>query len=204
MTRIARTVEVASTAVLTVVVATLAFVVLRRELRSETLTESTTPPPISFIPDWKAATEVAKWDGRPDSQIQILEFADLQCPACREASATVQKIALDPAVPISEVFTVLTLEMQQPELRAATWDWLQQNFAAVGARVPGFAKPFLLQLAAPFCDAAAEAQVKEFSDLKVRELGAGELEAGRTVESIGLCTALKAAHAAELDALVAN
>ena len=119
-------------------------------------------------------------------------------------SATVQKIALDPAVPISEVFTVLTLEMQQPELRAATWDWLQQNFAAVGARVPGFAKPFLLQLAAPFCDAAAEAQVKEFSDLKVRELGAGELEAGRTVESIGLCTALKAAHAAELDALVAN
>jgi len=73
-------------------VATLAFVVLRRELRSETLTESTTPPPISFIPDWKAATEVAKWDGRPDSQIQILEFADLQCPACREASATVQKI----------------------------------------------------------------------------------------------------------------
>jgi len=46
--------------------------------------------------------------------------------------------------------------------------------------------------------------VKEFSDLKVRELGAGELEAGRTVESIGLCTALKAAHAAEFASLAAH
>ncbi|MGE0582231.1 MAG: M1 family aminopeptidase [Steroidobacteraceae bacterium] len=121
-----------------------------------------------------------------------------------DVGAIVQKIALDPAVPIGEVFGALSLAVRQPALRRATWDWVRQNFEALGARASVFAKPFLLQLGGQFCDPAAQAQVRDFGEAKVREIGAGELEVGRTVESIGLCAALKAAHGAEFEALVAR
>ena len=84
------------------------------------------------------------------------------------------------------------------------WDWVQRNFDALGARTSTFAKPFLLQLGGQFCDPAAQAEVKAFGEAKVREIGAGALEVGRTVESIGLCAALKAVHAAEFEALAAQ
>jgi hypothetical protein len=121
-----------------------------------------------------------------------------------QVGALIEKAALDPAITIGEAFGLLSLEVQQPGRRQATWGWVQANFDALGARASAFARPFLLQLGGQFCDPAAQAQVKAFGEAKVREIGGGELEVGRTVESIGLCAALKAAHAAELEALVAH
>ena len=118
--------------------------------------------------------------------------------------AVIQQVALDPAVPLGEVFGMLALTMRQPGQRQAAWDWVQRNFDALGARTSTFAKPFLLQLGGQFCDPAAQAEVKAFGEAKVREIGAGALEVGRTVESIGLCAALKAVHAAEFEALAAQ
>jgi aminopeptidase N len=121
-----------------------------------------------------------------------------------QAVSAVQRAALDPAVPLGEVFAMLSLEVQQPALRRVAWDWVRQNFDALAARASVFARPFLLQLGGQSCDVAAQAEMQAFGAARVREMGSGELEVGRTVESIGLCAALRAAHAAEFGELVAT
>jgi aminopeptidase N len=146
-----------------------------------------------------------------DALVKLLNGAD---PLAREQAAFALGMADEPTVaarlrevviagdiPIQPAYTILNLQFQQPNTRPMVWEWLEQNFDALSARVPDFARPYLFHLPAPFCDAARQREVNAFGDRKIRELGAGQLEVDRTVESIDLCVALKGHHSSEFKAM---
>jgi phage host-nuclease inhibitor protein Gam len=61
----------------------------------------------------------------------------------------------------------------------------------------------MFQMLESFCDSKSRDEVKAFGATKVQQLGTGELEFRRSVESIEICMAQKAAHGGEFKALLA-
>lgn len=118
-------------------------------------------------------------------------------------AARTREVSLDTDVPASEALSIMFWQFGGPETRAPSWDWLQKNFDRLSSRMPGFVRPFMFQMLEPFCDSRSRDDVKAFGTTKVRQLGTGELEFQRAVESIAICTAQKAAHQDEFKALVA-
>jgi aminopeptidase N len=116
-------------------------------------------------------------------------------------ASAARALALDPAVATAEVYGLLAPQFARSATREAAWTWLQANFDALSRRIPDYARSGLFRFAEGFCTDAARAQVQAFGARKVRESGRGELELGRALESIGLCTALRAAHQDDLGAL---
>ena len=108
-----------------------------------------------------------------------------------------RQLAIDPRVPSSEAMGLVGTQLGAPDTRAEAWGWMQQNFDALGARLPGFVKPFIFQMLQSFCDPQSREQVKAFGEGKARQIGTGELEVARAVEAIDLCVALKAQHQSE-------
>jgi aminopeptidase N len=119
------------------------------------------------------------------------------------AAALVRGLSLDPRVPASEALTLMFLQMGAPQTRVQSWDWLQKNFDKFSGRMPGFLQSFIFQMLEPFCDSKSRGEVDAFGAAKVRQLGTGELEFRRAVESIEICMAQKAAHQDEFKALLA-
>ncbi len=118
-------------------------------------------------------------------------------------AARTREASLDTDVPAPEALSIMFWQFGGPETRAPSWDWLQKNFDRLSSRMPGFVRPFMFQMLEPFCDSRSRDDVKAFGTTKVRQLGTGELEFQRAVESIAICTAQKAAHQDEFKALLA-
>jgi aminopeptidase N len=116
-------------------------------------------------------------------------------------AAKARELSLDTGVPASEAFTLMFLQIGAPETRAQSWDWLQKNFDRFSGRMPGFLHPFIFLMLEPFCDSSSRDEVNAFGAMKVKQLGTGELEYQRAVESIDICMAQKAAHQDEFKAL---
>jgi aminopeptidase N len=115
----------------------------------------------------------------------------------------VRELSLDTGVPASEALTLMFQQFSAPETRVQSWDWLQKNFDRLSGRMPGFLHPFIFRMLEGFCDSTSRDEVKAFGTKKVKQLGTGELEFQRAVESIDICTAQKAAHQGEFTALLA-
>jgi hypothetical protein len=118
-------------------------------------------------------------------------------------AAQARELSLDTDVPASEALNIMFRQFGGPETRAPSWDWLRKNFDRLSGRMPGFVHPFMFQMLEPFCDSRSRDEVKAFGAAKVRQLGTGELEFRRSVESIEICMAQKAAHGDEFRALLA-
>jgi aminopeptidase N len=118
-------------------------------------------------------------------------------------AAQTRELSLDTGVPASDALTLMFLQLGAPETRAPSWDWLQKNFDRFSGRMPGFIHPFIFQMLEPFCDSRSRDEVRAFGATKVRQLGTGELEFQRAVESIDICIAQKAAHEDEFKTLLA-
>ena len=115
----------------------------------------------------------------------------------------VRELSLDTHVPASEALTLMFLQFSAPETRTQSWDWLQKKFDRFSGRMPAFLQPYIFQMLEPFCDSSSRNEVSAFGATKVRQLGSGELEFRRAVESIDICIAQKAAHQDEFKTLLA-
>jgi hypothetical protein len=71
-------------------------------------------------------------------------------------------------------------------------------------RLPGFARTATFDPVSAFCDAPHRASVEQYLTPKVRELGTGELELARALESIDLCVALKKWHSRDIATALAR
>mgnify|MGYP001421911128 CR=1 FL=1 len=120
-----------------------------------------------------------------------------------ETAVRARDLALDPRVPASEALTLMFLQFGAPETRTQSWDWLQKNFDSFNGRMPAIVHPFVFQMLESFCDSSTRSEVNAFGAAKVKQLGAGELEFQRALESIDICIAQKAAHQDEFRTLLA-
>lgn len=117
-----------------------------------------------------------------------------------EVAAQARALTLDERIRMSELFEIMGRQFQSPVGREGAWPWYRQNLGALMKRLPDYALAYVLELPGSFCDSAHRAQIAAVLTPKVRELGMGELELARTLESIDLCVALKQAHAQDIRA----
>ena len=117
-----------------------------------------------------------------------------------DVAARARAFALDERTRLIELFSISGGQFESPTTRDAAWSWYRENFEAIMKRLPGFARPYIFESPASFCDSKHRASVEEFLAPEVRGLGMGELELARALESIELCVALKQAHARDIGA----
>lgn len=115
-----------------------------------------------------------------------------------EVATKARELVFDDRLRIGELFQILTTQFQSPVARDGAWVWFRQNLDRVLKRFPSYAQVYALTEPETFCDAPHRASVAQVLTPKVRELGMGELELARTLESIDLCVALKQAHVRDI------
>jgi aminopeptidase N len=121
-----------------------------------------------------------------------------------EVARKARAFVLDERARVDEVFAIVYAQFASPVTRDETWTWYQQNIRMLFDRLPGFARTATFDPVSVFCDAPHRASVEQYLTPKVRELGTGELELARALESIDLCVALKKSHSRDIATTLAR
>jgi hypothetical protein len=117
-------------------------------------------------------------------------------PVADEARA----LALDKRADRQITARIMFIQMNNPVTRQAAWQWFNTNQEAVLARVPAMFQFFLAQLGEPLCSKAERAQFDAALGDRLLKVSGGELQVGRTRETIDDCAALKEKLAPEFKA----
>jgi alanyl aminopeptidase len=99
---------------------------------------------------------------------------------------------LTPTVQIGEMSHLYEAQVEQPENRAAMWQWLQQHYEAYRVRQPAFAQASLPRsVANGRCSSAEADELSAFFAPRIKDLIGGERGLGQTVERVRQCNALR-------------
>ena len=99
---------------------------------------------------------------------------------------------LTAAVQIGEMSRLYRAQMDEPENRAAMWQWLQAHFDAYRQRLPAFAQSGLPDsVAEGRCSDASADELSAFFAPRIKDLIGGERGLGQTLEDIRQCAALR-------------
>lgn len=112
--------DVAVSALVTAAIVAMAVVLLHREFASSDRTshlDDQLPPP-TFVPEWRELLGSGVRLGDASAPITIVEFADLQCPACRAFHRELQTVLDRWKRKVSVVFVHYPLS-NHPSARAA-------------------------------------------------------------------------------------
>lgn len=115
-----------------------------------------------------------------------------------DASPELLQLVLSPRLRDNEIYYILMPQLQNEVTRETAWLWLRQNFDAVLERVPDWRRGKLAQAGENFCDDGHRAEVASFFKPKEKELSGAPRALANTLESIDLCMAKRAFHAAGL------
>lgn len=106
--------------------------------------------------------------------------------------ARARDYGLTSAVQIGEMARLYEAQVDEPENRAASWDWLMAHFDAYRARLPAFAQAYLPKTFAPGRCGSTDAQaMSDFLAPRTQDLIGGERGLGQTLEGIRQCGALR-------------
>jgi len=134
----------------------------------------------------------------PDPAVRSAAAAALGASLDPALSAEVIQAALQPGVRTNEMSTVVFGQLDQPETREAAWSWLRPNFDRMRDRLPGFAEQRVYDTPSSFCDAGLRASAARFLEQALAARKVSALRSARTLESIDLCIAQKAALGAQV------
>lgn len=99
---------------------------------------------------------------------------------------------LTPAVQVGELARIYGAQMDEPENRAAMWQWLVRRFDAYRARLPAFAQSRLPRIfSVGSCSDEDAERVSGFLAPRIEHLTGGERGLGQTLEGIRQCGALR-------------
>ncbi|HEX7476681.1 MAG TPA: M1 family metallopeptidase, partial [Polyangiales bacterium] len=98
-------------------------------------------------------------------------------------------LALDPHLRVNEVLTPVADQLADIRTRDAAWQWLEQKFDAVLARLSPEGAGYMPWLAAGFCSEAMAQRVEAFFAPKIASLGGGPRSLAGTLEALRLCAA---------------
>jgi len=110
-----------------------------------------------------------------------------------DGAAAALALALEPQVRVGEMFRIVWQQVHAAATRDAAWVWLAKHFDSLTNKLPGFAQSVLFELPSSYCDAAHRRDIESFMKPAVARGGKGSLELARTLETIDLCMAQKAA-----------
>lgn len=101
-------------------------------------------------------------------------------------------LGLTAAVQIGEMSSLYGAQIDEPENRAAMWQWMQKHFDAYRERLPAFAQSRVPStVAGGRCSAEAAHELGQFMAPRIKQLIGGERGLSQTLESIRQCGALR-------------
>ena len=103
----------------------------------------------------------------------------------------VHNLALSDDMGAREAFGLIQNAMVEPELQARNWQWLQDNFAAVVAKIPEQWRRNTPRFASNFCDQQSLEQVQLLFTQQQEMVPGYQRALDQTEEGINLCMALK-------------
>lgn len=124
--------SVATTAVVVAAVAVAAANVHREFFHRATVAVSTNAPP-SYVRDWKDLVSAGTIVGDSTARVTIVEFADLECPGCREFHARIRELRASNTATVAVAFIHFPLPQHRfaiPAARAAECARAQGRFPA--------------------------------------------------------------------------
>jgi alanyl aminopeptidase len=115
-----------------------------------------------------------------------------------------RQLALDPMLRVNEMLTPLRVQMQYPQLRDATWSWIEANYRELAERAGGSTTSELPWLASAFCEEARADALERFFAPRIDDLEGGPRNLAGTAEEIRLCAALARAQGPATNAYFAE
>ncbi len=99
---------------------------------------------------------------------------------------------LDPSVQVGELANIYEAQMDEPENRAAAWQWLQAHYAAYRERLPAFRAGYMPKTFADGrCSGAEADELSAFFAPRIKELVGGDRGLGQTLETVRQCASLR-------------
>jgi len=99
---------------------------------------------------------------------------------------------LDPSVQVGELANIYESNVDEPENRAAAWQWLQAHYAAYRERMPAFRVGYMPKMFADGrCSGAEADELSAFFAPRVKELVGGDRGLSQTLEAIRQCASLR-------------
>ncbi|HEX2677441.1 MAG TPA: M1 family metallopeptidase, partial [Polyangiales bacterium] len=123
------------------------------------------------------------------------------CSVRDARSSKALALALDPALHVNEVLVPLYVQVGDPRTRDAAWQWLEQNFDALTARLSSNGAGHTPGLAASFCREDMIGRAQTFFGPRVEKLSGGPRSLADAIESLEICVAQVKAHGPGVQAL---
>jgi alanyl aminopeptidase len=106
--------------------------------------------------------------------------------------ARARDYGLTTGVQIGEMASLYNAQIEEPENRAAMWQWLVQHFDAYRVRLPAFAQAYLPDAFSDGrCSNTDADEMSTFLAPRVKDLIGGDRGLGQTLEAIRQCGALR-------------
>ncbi|WP_078083472.1 M1 family metallopeptidase [Microbulbifer mangrovi] len=154
---------------------------------------------------YESALTVAIQDSGKDFLEHLIQMrSELDDPLFDNASAnaigrvtdpsqldTIHKLALSEGMGAREAFGLIQNALIEPDLQAKNWQWLQDNFAAVVAKIPEQWRRNTPRFAANFCDQQSLQQVQALFTQQQKLVPGYQRALSQTEEGINLCMAQK-------------
>jgi aminopeptidase N len=129
----------------------------------------------------------------PDAVVRDAAAAALGTTLDPATSTEALELAVKPGVGVTEMGAIVFQQLGQPETREPAWTWLLGSLDRIRDRLPGFAQEYVYAMPSSFCDAGARTSVAGLLEQALAERRVSALRSARTLESIDLCIAQKAA-----------
>jgi alanyl aminopeptidase len=103
-----------------------------------------------------------------------------------------RNFGLDPSVQIGELYNIYDAQADQPENRAAMWQWLSVHYDAYRERLPAFRRGYMPRTFADGrCSAREADELSAFFAPRIKDLVGGDRGLGQTLEGIRQCASLR-------------
>ena len=110
----------------------------------------------------------------------------------RTLAEKARDFGLDPSVQIGEIYNLYDAQMNEPENRAAMWQWLLAHYDAYRARLPAFRRGNMPKTFADGrCSATDADELSAFFAPRIKDLVGGDRGLGQTLETIRQCASLR-------------
>jgi len=95
-------------------------------------------------------------------------------------------------VQIGEMYNIYSAQMEEPENRAAMWQWLKTHYDAYRVRIPAFAQGYMPKtFATGRCSGAEADDLSAFFAPKIKELVGSERGLSQSLEGVRQCASLR-------------
>lgn len=106
-----------------------------------------------------------------------------------EVAAKLRRAILSPDVAVNELGYIIAGQMEVPGQQQATWQWMQENFEAVIARIPTWQKGQAPRYFDSFCSEEDAASVEAVFAPVIADYESGPRYLAKSLEKIRLCAA---------------